>query len=454
MADLHATFDLLAAADRGQITRQELVDQLARHLVCLRPAWPTGRGARGDGRPRRTQDAVELSETAEFAPEDYDRVINATVRRARPTLEAVREDERRAKGELRRLLELAPVDALRTVEEARTRFRSAALAESLLRETRDALPDRPRRALALAELAEAVSRRLLAAGRPVPVFRAECLALSLAHQGNALRVLDALRAADDRFRRSREEADRGGVMDPAVLAELDGLEASLRRAQRRFDDSEALLRQGMALAVAADHRLLLVRILIKLGSLYHHWSRPEEALLCAGAALRAMPTEAPERLRLCAVHNRLFYLCELERFELAVPLLDEVRDLYARFGDPWTTNRLRWLEGKIAGGTGATDAAAALLEEAREGFAGIGAVYDSGLASLDLATLLLGASRTAAARRVAGEAVTLFAALEVPREATAALEQLRRALSREAERALTSAVLRRVSRTLEAVRPG
>lgn len=455
MADLHVTFDLLAAADEGRITRQELVDLLARHLFSLCPTCSSEHDAFRDARERDAEQPVAPEETAAFSPEDYDRVILATAERTLEIQEVVRRDERRAPAELRRLLALPPEEALGRIERARTRFRSAALAEALLAEIRDSLPERPRRALALAELAEAVARRLLAGGREVPLYRAECRALALAHQGNALRALDDLREAEERFSLARDEADREGVTDPSVLSEIDALQASLQRDRRRFDAAAELLSRALALALVAEDPLQVTSVLIQSGVLHQQQGRPDRALAFCEAARQALPADAPPRLVLAVHHNRAIYLAELNEPELAEATMAEARRLYERFDDPWTASRHRWLQGKIARGLGHPDTAIQHMQEARDGFAAGGHLYDAALASLELTELLLESGRTREARRTAGETLPMFAGLDIRREAAAALAQLRRALREErkdTELSLSVALIRRIVEVLEAGR--
>lgn len=452
MADCHLTFELLAAHNAGQITHRELLELATGHLLRLCPTCAAeygeflgaleDQGAVVPGPP--TPEAAER--TSRYGSEEYRRVVEAVAERAQQAEATVRKEENRAAYELRELLALPLDQAVGKVRRARKRFSSPALAEALLGEVRASLPDRPRRALAFARMAEEVAWRIGTQGSQLPTLRAELAVLAIAHQGNARRVLDDLPGAHRAFGFARLTLEELAVTDPAVLAEVDGLEGSLRRAQRRFEEAEKLLQRAVALAVAAEDRLRVVRVLLTLGSLYSQWGRPERALGVADAASSALPPEAPERLRLAVCHNRLFYLCELGEHEVAADLLVEARPLYRRFDDPWTTNRLRWLEGRVARGIGHLDVALHHLSLAREWFAAAGSLYDAALVSLELADLHLEAGRPADARQVASDALPVFAALRVSREGLAALAQLRRAL--EGEETLSATLLHTLARAL------
>lgn len=456
MTEPHVTFDLLAAHDAGRITRQEVLETATRHLLenCSPCAAEYGAFAAeraeelgwSEAAPERTLDRIE------HGASEYARAIRGVAEAAPDLEEHVRVEGVQAERELRELLALAHEEALAKVHRARTRFRSPSLAQLLLAEVRAALPDRPRQALERAELAEKVAWRLSSAGRALPALQAELGVLAVAHQGNAHRVLDDLRAADQAFDFARGAADHNGVVDPAVLAELDALEGSLRRAQRRFGEAERLLRRSVTLAVAAEDRLGVVRSLLKLGSLYHAWQAPARALSQIDAASQALPVEAPLRLRLCVVHNRLDCLCDLAEYSIAEELLEEASSLYQHFDDPWTVNRVHWLKGKIARGTERLAEAIARLDAALTGFAAAGARYDAALVALELAELYLDAGRLADGRRVAAEALPLFTSFRIPREAAAALSQLRRALDRQI--VLNAALVRRLAELLRRNPPG
>ncbi|HSL82145.1 MAG TPA: hypothetical protein VLF66_05180 [Thermoanaerobaculia bacterium] len=457
MPDVHLTFELLAARERGDLGERDFLWFLGTHLAadchaCHRELVAHLREE--ERRAGREPGADAPATEAGTAPAGPDRALEEEVRRFL--------DERsRGRAEARELVALVDAqpgpdprsvrEALALVRRARTRFRSPWTGFALVEEARESLPDRPRRALALALLAEAVADRVPAPRGGSQVLWGALAGLALAHQGNARRALDDLPGAHRLFARARVILDEAGVANARVLAEVDALEGSLRRDQRRFPQAERLLRRAAAHWTAADEPLGLARALLTLGVLYQQWSRAAEALGAAEAALAALPADAPRRLRLCAEHNRVDYLCDLGHPDVAAELLEAARPLYPEFDDPWTRLRLAWVEGRIAAGLGDLETARERLGAAREGFAAAGSLYDTALVSLELAEAELAAGRPGAARRLAAETVELFAALEVPREAAAALAQLRRAS--RAEEALTAALLRRALRALRSARP-
>lgn len=450
MADLHLTFELLAAYDAGHITRRELLDLTVGHVFGICPTCATEDRAFRTGSTSEEEDLPPEGAhgpiPGEHGRAEYKRAVRSVADGARELEEALHRERVRAARELEELLALPHEEAEGKIRRARTRFRSPSLAQLLLAEARAALPDRPRDALERAGLAERVAWRMVAQGRPLPTLQAELGMLAVAHQGNALRILDDLRGADHAFDFARGIAAREGVSDPAVLAEVDSLEGSLRRAQRRFEDAEKLLRRAVGLAVAAKDDQQLVAILLTQGVLFQQSGRLEEALGCVEAALAVLPASASERLRLSCMHNRLDYLCELGHSDLAAELLEEADPLYRHFVDPWTVNRHRWVLGKIAWGTGRLEEAVSHLVAARQGFASADARYDAALVSLEVAEIHLELGQPSDARLVAEETLPLFASLRIPREAAATVAQLRRAVAEEI--APSQALLRRLSKAL------
>jgi hypothetical protein len=74
--------------------------------------------------------------------------------------------------------------------------------------------------------------------------------LSAAAMANARRAAGDLREADEIFGYARMIAERERVTDSGALAELDDLEASLRKDQRRFDRAEFLLLRALVRELA------------------------------------------------------------------------------------------------------------------------------------------------------------------------------------------------------------
>ncbi len=142
-------------------------------------------------------------------------------------------------------------------------FREMALAARMVRELHrwsavEILCDESARAAAkdagrardLAVIAVRIARHL-----PVPEWWRLCLlAYAVAHLGNALRVASKLDAAGRTFAAARRLWEKGAdpdrLLDPGRLPDL---EASLRRAQRRFGEALRLLKEAAAVTRRPEH---------------------------------------------------------------------------------------------------------------------------------------------------------------------------------------------------------
>jgi hypothetical protein len=144
-------------------------------------------------------------------------------------------------------------------------------------------------------------------------------------------------------------------------------------------------------------------------------------------------------------------LTKAGRYSEAVPLLPGVQALSEAHGSQLDRIRLRWVEARVAAGTGDGERARRILGEVRRGFLERGIVYDAALASLELATLWIEEGRTAEVRALAAEMVAVFRAQKVAREALAALLTFEAATARETA---TVSLVREISARLERARRG
>lgn len=314
----------------------------------------------------------------------------------------------------------------------------------LIERARHALPSEPALSRAWAGAACEVLRRPLGSNvgkleRELSTLAAERLrsqeARALAYRGNAKRLTDDLAGAEEDMQAAGAVIRHGGVTDLAVCAEVHGLAASLRRAQRRFEEALSFIDSALTLFRVSGQRRSAIRTNIKASTIHQARGDLNQALettLEARSELQALGAAVTEdRLDLLLRHNEIDFLADLERFEEAVERLDQARPLYENFPEPWTQLRLLWVSGKIARGLGRAAEAERDLAAAREGFLAAGAGYDAALVSLELALLHLEEGRTAPVRALAAETVEAFRALGVRREALAAMRLFHLATLRE-----------------------
>jgi tetratricopeptide (TPR) repeat protein len=297
----------------------------------------------------------------------------------------------------------------------------------------------PREALELARLALLIAERV--PGEQAWRWRLE--AYALAHVANCLRVTSDLRGADETFARARQLWEKGAPGDPGLLDEAIflRLEATLRRAQRRFSEALELVEEALAVGQGEVRPRLFytkARVLEALDDLEG-----------ATAALQEAASQSDEhrepRLALGIRFQLLHVLCLQDRAVEAEPMLWEVCMLAERLGGVLDLSRCVWLRGKIAAGLGRTEEAQAAFEQVRRDLAKPETAYDCALVSMDLALLLLGQGRTAEVRNLAGEMLQVFKSQGVHREALAALEVFCKAARQESA---TVALARRVARYL------
>jgi tetratricopeptide (TPR) repeat protein len=261
---------------------------------------------------------------------------------------------------------------------------------------------------------------------------ADLRARAWAFVGNARRIRFDFQGAEEAFTQAYLQLKKGTRDGLERAISLD-LQASLRRGQRRFDDSLRLLRRAVDLFLAHGESHRAGRSLVKTSTVHYNAGNPESAISSLYKALPLIDSDREPRLLLCARHNLIFYLAELGRFLESQRLYLDARPLYRSFNEPWVQNRRKWVRGKIAKGLGQPRRAETQLLAARDGFLAEGIPYDTALVSLELAMLYAEQGRTEDLKRLAAEMVPIFTSRHIHREALAALAFLRQAV--EAERA-------------------
>ncbi len=371
------------------------------------------------------------------------RVLTEAVRRSRgaPAMDrypqaADLEAARWHAAMLFQVLQGFPEDEQWAVVKVAREYRSWALVERLCEESTVQASRDLERAAFLARLAREVARRL-----PGPkgwVRRGKGFAA--AHVANILRVAGKLKAADALFQKAKRlwgaGSDPDGVLDPGRLLDL---EASLCRAQRRFEEALGLLERAREVSRSPG------RVLIKKGFTLEVMGEYERAIETLLVAEGLPEIQADPRLRNILQGNLALDLCHVGRFAEAAELAQKVREIAAEMGDAIRLLRVLWIDGLIASGLGRTEEALSLLAQARREFAARDMGYDVALALLEEAIVLLDQGRTAEVKALTWSLPAVFEAEEVHREALAALRLFHEAAEREAA---TPELARRVLRYL------
>ncbi len=292
------------------------------------------------------------------------------------------------------------------------------------------------RAAFLARLARKGARRVRGPREWVRRVRA----FAAAHAANVLRVSGRLRAAGSLLQRAgrlwEAGSDPAHVLDPGRLLDL---EASLRRAQRRFEEALTLLEKAQKVSRSPAHTLINKGFTLEVMGDYE---RAIEALLEA----ESMPdVRANPQLRNILQNNLALNLCHAGRFSEAAAMAQQVREAAAETGDLILLLRVTWIDGLIAAGLGRTEEALSRLAQARREFAASDMGYDVALVLLEEAALLLEEGRTIEVKELTRRLPAVFAAEEVHREALAALRLFHEAAQREEA---TAELARRILRYL------
>ncbi|HSK76449.1 MAG TPA: hypothetical protein VLQ45_08310, partial [Thermoanaerobaculia bacterium] len=314
----------------------------------------------------------------------------------------------------------------RLLVEKSLEFRSWALCELICKESTDAAPDSADRALELANLALRVAELLPGD----EAFRSRLQGYAWAHVGNARRVRSDLPGADEAFGRVRQLWKAGEPGDPGCLldeARMLGLEASLRRAQRRFPKALELLDKAMQI----DRGDVTKHLLLSKAKILEELGEFKAAVAVLQRATPLIEQAGEPRLLLVLRFNLAVNLCFLERHGEAELLFPGLRELVTQLGNDLDMVRFRWLEARTGAGLGRRDEALVGLSCVRDEFASREIAYDAALVSLELASLYLEEEQTAEVRTLARQMLWIFHAQGVHREARAALRIFYEAAERE-----------------------
>lgn len=315
------------------------------------------------------------------------------------------------------VLKAFPHEVLQRLIEDSAALQTPAFLEILCAESEKVARSDPHRSVALAELALELAAWVPLADEQQ---RPEYQAWALNFVANARRVLGNLPGMKEALQKAATLWPPGS---PA-RSMLDGtrnldLRASALLAERRLPEAIALLDQ--ALELGSRGPAARARILIKKAKAHEELKQHEVALELLEQA-EPLLTQEPEPV-FVHIHrtNVLVNLLALGRAEEAERRLGEVKALAAELGNDLDKLRLRWFEARLDAAFGRRLAAIATMREVRAGFQTRRIAYDTALATLELAELLLAQGETAEVKDLAEEMLSIFAEQEVPQEAGKAL---------------------------------
>jgi tetratricopeptide (TPR) repeat protein len=312
------------------------------------------------------------------------------------------------------------------------------------------LPDREDEALALPRLATAdLCERFLGhvdATRIVDPLRALPLArfalrLAAKHPdalvgrawavwGSVHRALSSYDEAEAAYRIARLYLE-----EPVDLARFYRRQSYLLRDRGQFSEARAVIGRAVAMYLAAGDSHARGCALADLATVHFAEGDYGEAVLRNCEALRYLDPSRDPEYHTCTVHNLTAALTKSEqpgaRLEV---LLKEIRQQRYKPGTiPWAKHR--WLEGLVFAGRERHQRAENTLRSARNQLLKLGAAYDAGLVTMDLAELHLERGEWEKGARLAQETVPIFRSLGVEREVLAACKvYLQAAIGHELEK--------------------
>src|SRR4051794_27336321 len=261
-------------------------------------------------------------------------------------------------------------------------------------------------------------------------LRAKLRGLAWAHLGNTLRARDDFDGAEKAFTAADEFWKVGDGVADGLLEEglIFALKASLRRAQRRFEEAKDLLDRASLLASSSSFR---IQVTVSKAKLLEEMGDLEEAVGLLQQAKEMASPKGEARILFPIWQNLAHTLSKLERFEEAAALLPQARAYLLKAGGELNRVRLMWTEGRVVAGLGNIEEGIALLARVRGECASRDMAYDVALVPLEIAIFYAGQGRPEQVKTLARHMTPIFQAHAIHREALAALTIFRQAAERE-----------------------
>lgn len=309
------------------------------------------------------------------------------------------------------------------------RFQTWGFFELLVDRARWTVLEEPHRAEEMLRLALDVAEHL-DPDRYGPGSVDSAKARAWASLGNALRVLSDFRQAEQSFRQAEVHL-ASGWLDPLDEALLLEYKASLRRAQRRFDEALQLLNVAIALYREVNEPHGHGRALMGKGLVLRYSGDSAAASACFRESLFLLDGQEEPRLIALSQSNLIGCLLDSGRAREAAALIPESIKLIEQVGNHCDILRLRWMAGTAAVTLGQTAEAERIFLELIDDYTRDRLAYEVALVSLELSAVYARQGRSADVKRLAAEMLPIFQSCEVHREALAALIVFQKAAEME-----------------------
>jgi tetratricopeptide (TPR) repeat protein len=358
------------------------------------------------------------------ATEVYDAVLDRAFSWARDYKRHLRREELRG----RKVAALLQAGGLEALLAADLPFRDSGMLQALLERSWAVRHEDPPEMVSLARHAVEVARRLDPRYH-TPQERADLQARAWGELANALRALDDLNEAERTFGIAFEFLVHG-TGDLRVTARLHDLQGSYFGTRRQFVLAFAALDIAYTAYLELNDPHLAGRALLTKAIYLHYSGRPELSIEINERGLELLDVNREPNLRFFAIHNQLQFLVACGRFREARRELFQRRAELGNITGTLNALKLRALQGLISAGLHEWSSAEAAFTQVKVGFEEAGMGLHGAVASLDLALILMQQGRYEETAAMVADAVDLFVALGIQREALGAVLVLREAFER------------------------
>jgi tetratricopeptide (TPR) repeat protein len=343
------------------------------------------------------------------ADEDYDKAIDRAWKKVRPLVKRWEEDQdRRTRG--LQWLKGTPAGFSGLTAPQRRSLLPWVHVEVLLQRSYEARYSNPKSMLDDADRAKYVAERIEETPYG-PAFLADLRVRAWAELANAYRVNELYRGAEAALRQARKFLEQG-TGNLVLQARLDNLEASLRKAQRRFSEACELHDEAFRAYKKLGERHLSGRALVSKGITLRLAKNPGAAVKVLRRGIALLDPMQDPKLVDVARQDLLDALVDAGDLHGAVRMLvqSDLREKLA--SDPLNRVRLRWVEGKILALQKRYEEAEKVFAEVRAGFREQKLEYVASVAGVDQTIMLVHQRKLQEAHLVARDLFLVFYAQE------------------------------------------
>jgi tetratricopeptide (TPR) repeat protein len=298
------------------------------------------------------------------------------------------------------------------------------LVEEICEASRRRAPFDPDTALDMANVATRIARSLQPESL-TPDSKQELIALTYAIRANALRMKDDLPQAEDAMTRASALLSGQQGFPLGHMPRFLSLRASLEMGKE--EHSRALSSLTSALTYSMDDRLRS-RILVQRSLVYIYLGSHQAALPDLVKSTDTIDRHSYPRDWWCAMQNRLLVATNLELWDDAAALLQDVSKLVEDLDSPVDKLLVRWIEARLSVGKEEYLAAEETFTAVRQGFLDRDLSYSAAAVTLELAQLLFQQGRLEEVKRYAVETIAEFERQGVEAELIGALALLEQAV--------------------------